>query len=520
MHSFTFFWLMVIASIVAMLGRFIKIPYTIALVLTGLLVGYFELLPGTRLEPHILFALFLPPLLFEAGIHIHFRPLKKYWKTIAVLAILGTGISTAIIGYGMHLLLGLPFLTALLFGAMISPTDPISVLSLFKKLGVNERLSMIVEAESLFNDGIAVVLFGVIQGVIITGAFSLSQSILSFAVTVVGGAIIGILVGAVASRITQEFDDHLLEITLTTIVAYGSYLAAESFHVSGVIAVVVASLVVGNYGIPQGMSPSSRLSVFSFWEYAAFAVNSMVFLLVGLEISTAFLAEHMLLIGAAIAMVLAARALSMYSLSALLSSLGEFLPASWRHVLVWGGLRGALSMAMVLGVSTSGPEQDLLIPLVFGVVLFSLLGQGLTVEPLVARLGLSQKNQDTTDYHLLLGEHLSLQAAIREVNHNCQQGAISQITRDQMIEKLTVRQTNIEKSIAQLHLSDESIAASEQQKAERIVTMAQQTALKDAARSGMLEWSVAATLIRRNEESCDTEDTPHTKSATPPSSNQ
>ena len=144
MHSFSFFWLMLLASVVTMLGRFIKIPYTIALVLTGLVVGYFGLLPGVYLEPQILFAIFLPPLLFEAGINIHFQSLQRQWKIISILAVFGTIISTVLVGYGMHYFLGLPVIAALLFGAVISPTDPISVLALFKRLGVNERLSMIV----------------------------------------------------------------------------------------------------------------------------------------------------------------------------------------------------------------------------------------------------------------------------------------------------------------------------------------------------------------------------------------
>lgn len=499
MHSFSFFWLMLLASIVAMLGRFIKIPYTIALVLTGLVVGYFGLLPGVYLEPHILFAIFLPPLLFEAGINIHFRPLQRQWKIIGVLAIFGTVISTVLVGYGMHYLLGLPILVALLFGAMISPTDPISVLALFKRLGVNERLSMIVEAESLFNDGIAVVLFGVLQSVLVTSAFSLSQSLVSFIVTVCGGAVIGILVGAVASRITQEFDDHLLEITLTTVVAYGSYLAAESVHVSGVIAVVAASLVVGNYGLPQGMTPASRMAVLSFWEYAAFAVNSMVFLLVGLEITVMPVADSLLPVLVAAAVVLAARALSVYSLSALLSAAGQVIPSRWRHVLVWSGLRGALSMAMVLGISPAVPERDILIPVIFGVVLLSLVGQGLTIEPLVGKLGLSRKQSDLEAYHLLLGENMSLRVAVEELDRNVRQGAISQAVRDEMAEQIAVKQQAIEQRIARLHMSDENIAADEQKKAERIVLLAQKTAFHNAARSGIMEWSAAAKLISQLE---------------------
>ena len=500
MHSFSFFWLMLLASVVAMLGRFIKIPYTIALVLTGLVVGYFGLLPGVHLEPQILFAIFLPPLLFEACINIHFRSLQRQWKIIGILAVFGTIISIVLVGYGMHYFLGLPVIAALLFGAVISPTDPISVLALFKRLGVNERLSMIVEAESLFNDGIAVVLFGVIQSVLISGVFSLSQSIFSFLVTVCGGAIIGMLVGAVASRVTKEFDDHLLEITLTTVVAYGSYLAAESVHVSGVIAVVAASLVVGNYGLPQGMTPASRMAVLSFWEYAAFAVNSMVFLLVGLEITVMPLADSLLPVLVAAAVVLAARALSVYTLSALLSAAGQLIPKRWRHVLVWSGLRGALSMAMVLGISPAVPERDILIPVIFGVVLISLVGQGLTIEPLVAKLGLSRKKGDLETYQLLLGENMSLRMAVDELDRNVRQGAISRAVRDQMVEQLNLKRQANEQSIAALRMSDENIAADEMKKAERIVLTVQKMAFHNAARNGIMEWNAAAKLISKLEE--------------------
>lgn len=500
MHSLSFFWLLLLASIVAMLGRFIKIPYTIALVLTGLMVGYFGLLPGVHLEPEILFAVFLPPLLFEAGINIHIRPLQRQWKIISVLAIFGTIISTIVIGYGVHYFLGLPILVALLFGAIISPTDPISVLALFKRLGINERLSMIVEAESLFNDGIAVVLFGVIQSVMITGVFSLSQSMISFIITVCGGALIGVLIGAMSSRITQEFDDHLLEITLTTVVAYGSYLGAESLHVSGVIAVVAASVVMGNYGLPQGMTPTSRMAVLSFWEYAAFVVNSIVFLLVGLEITAMPIINSVGVFFIAVSVVLVGRGISVYGLSALLSLFGQLIPIKWQHLLVWSGLRGALSMAMVLGISTEVSERAILVPLIFGVVLFSLLGQGLTLETLVDKLGLSGKKHEMEEYQRLLGENMSIRMALEELDHNVRIGVISQTARNQVSQQLALKQQEFERKIADFQMTDEKIATDEIKKAERIVLLAQKTAFQNAVRSGSMDLSVAAQLISQLEE--------------------
>jgi len=495
-HSYTFIWLLLLASIVAMLGRFIKIPYTIALVLTGLFIGYLNVLPGVHLEPHTVFAIFLPPLLFEAGISIHLEPLRKNWKIIVILAVFGTLFSTFVVGYVLHILIGLQLLVALLFGAIISPTDPISVLSIFKRLGINERLSVIVEAESLFNDGIAVTLFSVIQGVIISGVFSVSQSELAFIQTVFGGALVGIIIGVAASMVTRQFDDHLLEITLTTIVAFGSYMAAEGFHVSGVIAVVSASLVVGNYGMTRGMTPVSRLAVLSFWEYAAFVANSLVFLLVGLEMTNISITNSLGSVVIAVLAVLIGRAMSTYGLSALLNSFGLSLPWSFQHVLVWSGLRGALSMAMVLGIEASMPERSLLIPLTFGVVLFSLVGQGLTIEPLINKLGLNTTtNEDMRNYKNLLGESMALRSALAEIDRHVQKGNVSQTDRDYAVITLLKKQQEIDNQIKKLHLTNDVIINAEREKASKIVLTALRNALQEAARNGVMDWTAVAKII-------------------------
>lgn len=395
--NLSFFWLMLLATMVAMLGRYIRIPYTIALVFTGLVVGILGLLPGVHLNPHLLFAIFLPPILFDAGININLGLLKKQWLSISVFAILGTIISTLVVGWAVHYCIGLPILTAMLFGAIISPTDPISVLAIFKRLRLDEKLSNLIEAESLFNDGISVVLFLILQQLLQNNSgFSVADGGITFIKTILGGAIIGLLIGTLASRITSEYDDHLLEIMLTTVVAFGAYLAAEHFHVSGVFAVVSASLVVGNYGMTRGMTPNSRMAVLSFWEYIAFAANSVVFLLVGLEESSISLGSALIPIAVAIAAVLLGRAVSIYGISALLRMAGQVIPRSWRHIQVWSGLRGALSMAMVIGLDPAMPYRNLLITMTFAVVLFSLVGQGLSIKALVQRLRLNQKQPETS----------------------------------------------------------------------------------------------------------------------------
>jgi len=386
----SFFWLMVLATIVAMLGRFIRIPYTIALVITGFVVGLLGLLPGVHLAPHLLFAIFLPPILFDAGINIDLLLLKKQWLPISVFAVLGTIVSALVVGCAVHYLIELPWLISLLFGAIISPTDPISVLAIFKSLGTNERLSNLIEAESLFNDGIAVVLFVVLQQLMQAHGVTVWSGGWTFVKIALGGAGIGLIIGLLGSRITSKYDDHLLEIMLTTVVAFGAYLAAEQLHVSGVFAVISASLMVGNYGIPHGMTPNSRMAVYSFWEYVAFAVNSVVFLLIGLEEASIPYKSSLVPVMVAISAVLLGRMVSVYGLSSIMGLFGKGIPMPWRHVQVWSGLRGALSMAMVIGLGAEVPYRGTLVIMTFAVVLFSLLAQGLSIRYVIQKLGIGQ----------------------------------------------------------------------------------------------------------------------------------
>ena len=211
------------------------------------------------------------------------RELLADWKPIGLFALVGTVLSTLLVGAAIAWAFALPLPVALVFGALIAPTDPISVIAVLKQLGVSPRLALIVEAESLFNDGVAVVLFLVLLGTALGQGATAAGVAGKFAWVMLGGVGVGALVGYAASLATKAFDDHLLEIMLTTIVAFGAYLAAEAVHVSGVIAVVAGGLVVGNYGMPRSMTHDTRVAVHAFWEYAAFVVNSIVFLLIGLQ---------------------------------------------------------------------------------------------------------------------------------------------------------------------------------------------------------------------------------------------
>ncbi|NJL70477.1 MAG: hypothetical protein HC888_02110 [Candidatus Competibacteraceae bacterium] len=319
-HIDIFIILLIIAAAVSMTVKWIRLPYSIALVLVGLLIGPFNLLPKFEMTPELILLVCLPALLFEASWNIHLQELKAVWRAVAAFATVGVLISTTVVGLALYHFAAVPIGAAFLVGAIVSATDPISVVALFRQLGVDKRLSVIIEGESLFNDGTAVVLFKLISvAVVASTAVSIPSTFMSFVTIVVGGAAVGCALGFVASKLTSFFDDHLLEITLTTILAYGSYLLSEQLQVSPVIAVVCAGIVMGNYGSRTAMSATTRISVNSFWEYAAFLVNSLVFLLIGIQIRFPLLAEYVVPIAAAIAAVIGARMLAIYGLSLFLS---------------------------------------------------------------------------------------------------------------------------------------------------------------------------------------------------------
>jgi monovalent cation:H+ antiporter, CPA1 family len=384
-----FFTLILAAFAVSLISRRFRLPYAISLVVTGLIIGIPRLMPRVHLDPGILMTILLPPLLFESALNLHLNLLKKDWMPITLFTLLGTAASTVIVGVGFSLLLHAPIPQGMVFGALISTTDPISVIAVFRRLGAGKRLTLLMEAESLFNDAAAVVVFTVVTGLALEGSANWGMAALSFVQLAAGGVLLGALLGMAASRLHYELDDHLIEITLTTVVAYGSYLAADHLHVSGVMAVVASGVTLGSFGMQTGMTPGTRLAVAAFWEYAAFVVNSIVFLLIGIEAAYISWTHWVGFAVISAGLVLCGRA-AIYPIAWLVNRLGGNIPVSWRHIMVWGGLRGALSMALALGLSSRYTLREPVIAAAFGVVLFSLLVQGSTVGRLLQRLGLAR----------------------------------------------------------------------------------------------------------------------------------
>ena len=388
-----FIILLLIASGVAMITKWVPVPYTLALVIVGLVTSQLHFLPPVHISPDLILLIFLPALLFEASWNLELRSLRENLAPILWLSFTGVLVSVGAIGLVLHYGAGLTWSLALLFGAIVSATDPISVLALFRKLGAPKRLSVIIEGESLFNDGTAAVMFRILAGIVIgTTSIASSKGVLlvtslgRFLLACFGGVLVGAAVGFVSSTITTFFEDHLLEIMLTTISAYGSFILADSIGVSPVIAVVIAGIIIGNYGRNKGMSENTQVAVDSFWEYAAFVVNSLVFLLIGLEIPLALLVQYVTTILWSILAMTVARAISLYGLLLISNRFSKPVSGRWQHVLFWGGLRGSLSIALVLSLPLTLPGRVQLVAMTFGAVTFSLLVQGLTVSPLLRLL--------------------------------------------------------------------------------------------------------------------------------------
>lgn len=507
----TIFWLMVLATVVAMMGRYIKIPYALALVITGLLAGSTGVFQQVYLDPQILFAIFLPPLLYEAAINMRLSLLAKNWKPVSIYAVAGTVIATIVTGWLINHFLKLPLASALVFGALISPTDPISVIAVLKELKVGKNLSMIMEAESLFNDGVAIVLFTILVAYASGQNITIAKGLSSFVTVAVGGAALGAVVGLAASRITREFNDHLLEIMLTTIVVFGSYLIAEWLHVSGVIAVVASGLVTGSYGMQSGMSATTRLAVNSFWEYAAFAVNSIVFLLVGFEVTLVNLGPMIPMIITAFFIVLVGRAAAIYVLSPVVKWSGYKVPSKWQHMLFWGGLRGAIPMALVLSLDRDFPARDQILLLTFGVVIISLLFQGLTTKPLLKKLGLAAKKNWQAEHSRLASQIMAIREAMKELDVLEQRKALTNQSCQRLKNRYRQRLETLEAGIDKLGQQDESLVQFQESQALRQALLTEKSALRDAYSSGMMDEEDWMTLSLAIDEELDSLEKPQVK---------
>lgn len=380
--------ILTLACVVAMISRRLHLPYSVGLVAAGVGLALIGGAASLKLTPDLIYTVLLPPLIFEAALQLKWRPLRNNLLVSLTLAFPGVIISGAVVAVGMHLVVGWGWLGSALFGALIAATDPVSVIAAFKEMKVERRLRLLVESESLLNDGAAAVIFAILVSLARGAVLQPGVMAGTFLWMVGGGVVVGAAAAGAALLLAGRTEDHLIEITLTTIAAYGSFLLAEQFQMSGVLASLAAGLIVGNVGWMGSISDAGRPHVLSFWEYAAFLANSVVFILIGAHEASQAGQLFTFAPAVAIGLVLIGRVAAVYPLCALFQASALKVDLRHQHVLFWGGLRGALGLALALAAPDDLPEKGAIIVAAFAVVAFSIFVQGLTMPWLIGALQL------------------------------------------------------------------------------------------------------------------------------------
>lgn len=378
--------LTVIGAIVAIVARRLKIPYTVGLVAAGIAIAFLPLTINVPFSKEFVFDVLLPPLIFEAALYINWKELRRDILVIVTYATAGVLLSAAVTAAAMHFIIGWVWEAAILFGVLIAATDPVAIIATFKEANVKGRLRLLVEAESLFNDSTAAVAFALALAFASGQAMGIATSVWQLISTAFGGVVCGILFGFTTLLIIGRTKDHLVELAMTTLAAFGSFWLAEYFQLSGILATTAAGLVVGNAGAFGPITEKGEESIEHFWEFAAFVANSIIFIILGINLANQDFARGLLPVLVAIVAVVIGRAFAVYPCSALFAGSSQKVEMRHQHILFWGGLRGALALALALGIPESFPYRQELLAVTFGTVAFSVFVQGSTVVSLLRRL--------------------------------------------------------------------------------------------------------------------------------------
>jgi len=503
-----------VGIVVAKVGDF---PYTIALLLAGVGASVAGVTIEISLSHDLILLVLLPPLLFEGAATTDLERLRRNIVPVLGLAVPGLLVSVLALGVAGQYAFGFDLLVALLFAAMVLPTDPVSVLALFEELGAPERLSVLVEGESLVNDGVGVVLFTALLARIgAEGAggdpplFSPAGAVdlgLNIAVVAGGGLVVGVAAGYLVYRVMVSLDDHMTEIILTIILAYGVFLLAEHYvhalvgvHFSGVIATVAAGLLVGNRGAEFAMSPRTKVAIFNTWETGAFIVNTFIFLMIGVTTPVGDLLANWRLIALAIGLTLAARALVVYPITTVVNRFSEpTVPRDYQHVMLWGGLHASIPIALVLGLSgeagLSAELRTTLRAMVFGVAAFSLVVQGLTMSTLLDRLGIVTRSDAEELYELLVGRARAVDAALEVARRLHGRGELAGEVFEDFTAEYEREKTQLDDAIAQLLSEDPEIRREQLLAGERQVLRQEKSALMEAMQAGTISDDVGERLL-------------------------
>jgi CPA1 family monovalent cation:H+ antiporter len=383
--------LVAIAVGVALVTQRLSIPFSVALVVAGFILSLTQPVRDARVTPDLILVVFIPGLVFEAAYHIDLAQLRRSFASVTILAVPGVVITAVIVAQVVSLTTGLDLSLAFVLGAIVCATDPVATVAVFKQLHAPKALGTVVEAESLLNDGTGVVLF-TIALTAVTTPVSLMDGVVRFIAALAISALLGAAAGVVAVRVMHLTRDHTVQVMISLVAAYGTYVAADTIHQSGIIATVVAGIVIGNAGGRFILPAHTTEALDTVWETLAFLLTAVVFLLIGIVITPAQLAVALPVIAAGYAGITLARAIVVYGLigagSRLLASAGRpAVSAGYLHVMFWAGLRGAIAIALVLSLPPDFPQHDLIAGGVYGIVLVTLLLQGTTAGWMVRRSG-------------------------------------------------------------------------------------------------------------------------------------
>jgi Na+:H+ antiporter len=395
-----FVLLLAAASLVAVVMRRIAVvPYSVALVVLGVAVSASRLGLDVHIDPELLLAVLLPALVFEGAYRTDIGILWPKLPAVILLAVPGVLITALLIAAVLNLAVGLDFGLSFLVGTMLAATDPAAILAVVGPLGTPRPLTTLVEAESLFNDGTGVVIFAIALQAIGSEGISPGGIVGGLVVGTLASTAIGAVIGLLITRFLARVQDHLIELTMSLVAAYGSYLIAAQLHESGLIASVVCGLVLGSYGRRVGISQRAQDAIDTVWEFIGFLATTLVFLLIGLSIGIPQLLAAAGAAAATLVTLVISRAAIVYGLLGgtyrAANALGwaRRLPRGWLHLIAWSGLRGAVSVALALSLPADLPQRNLLQGIVFGCVLLTLMIQGTTAGPLARRLRLEPEEE-------------------------------------------------------------------------------------------------------------------------------
>ncbi|MEQ9553245.1 MAG: cation:proton antiporter [Coleofasciculus sp. G2-EDA-02] len=497
--------LLLVATGVALISRRFRIPYITGLVLAGLAIT--ELLPSrVGLDSALIFNLFLPILLFEAAINTDISRLRSTIKPIVFLAGPGVLLCAGITSVLLKFELGIDWIPAALVGVILSITDTALVIAVFKEVSVPHRLVTLVEGESLLNDDVALVLFSLILTIHETGALSALDVVQEFLFVLIGGALVGAALGYLSIGLLSKTEDPLGGILLTVALALGAFQTGQVLHVSGVVAVVIAGLIVGNFEHSQVTSASNQVTLFSFWEYAGFGVNTFIFLLIGLEINVITLWQTLPAVFLALIAYQVGRMLTVYPLLSWVRFFDKPIPVRWRHILFAGNIKGSLSTALALSLPADLPGRETLIAIVLGIVLISLVGQGLSLRWVVRRLKLSYRSESYQQIEELQAQLMTAKAAQDELDSLLKTGVLPKSIYEEMRASYQLRVATADRTLREIYnqrSEDSPENRRDRTKLEAIrrqLLLAEKGALTDALRKRILSEAVVQERIKKIDE--------------------